>query len=87
MEKSTGEKKHTIVMMDTNIDTSNSGHNKSWNVENLQIILFDFLNNSNVFLHNKNLTHFSNIHHDSCIDHIYSNCSQYMSPVITENGI
>ena len=73
-------------MMDTNIDTSNSGHNKSWNVENLKIVLFDFLNSSNVFVHNQNLTHFSKIHHDSCIDHIFSNCAQKLSPVITERN-
>ena len=28
--------KHVIVMMDSNIDTLNSGYNKSWNVENLK---------------------------------------------------
>ena len=36
------ERKNTIVMMDTNVDMSNSGHNKSWNVEKLKIMLFDF---------------------------------------------
>ena len=36
------------------------------------------------FVHNKNLTHFSKIHHDSCIDHIFSNCSTFLTPVITD---
>ena len=71
-------------MMDTNVDTSNSGHNKSWNVEKLKIILFDFLNLSNIMIHNKRLTHFSSIYDDSCIDHIFSNCPNFISPVITD---
>ena len=54
MGKSNCGKKHVIVMMDINIDTSNSGHNKSWNVENLKTVLFDFLNHLNVYVHNKN---------------------------------
>ena len=33
-QKAIAEKKHVIVMMDTNIDTFNSKHNKTWNVEN-----------------------------------------------------
>jgi len=35
-QKAIAEKKHVIVMMDTNVDTFNSKHNKTWNVENLK---------------------------------------------------
>merc|ERR1712059_146122 len=83
-QKALNEKKNTIVMMDTNIDTLNTGHNKSFNVENLQTTLFNFLNTNNVTILNKKITHFSKVHQDSCIDHFFSNCSQFMTPVITE---
>ena len=36
------ERKNTILMMDTNVDTSNNGHNRSWNVEKLKVMLFEF---------------------------------------------
>ena len=47
------KEKNTIVMIDTNIDMSNNGHNKSWNVENLKVILFDFLNLFKLIILNK----------------------------------
>ena len=69
------EKKDVIVMMDTNNDTFNSKHNKTWNVDNLKQLLFDFMNIHNITIHNKKVTHFSTIHDDSCIDHVFSNCN------------
>jgi hypothetical protein len=58
--------------MDSNIDTFNSKHNKTWNVKNFKMILFDFLNKSNVTVRNNKITHFSKVHDDSCIDHIFT---------------
>ena len=72
-------------MMDSNIDMFNSKHNKTWNVENLKQILFDFMAKFNVTIHNKKMTHFSKVHDDSCIDHIFSNCYNFLTQVLTDH--
>ena len=81
------ENKNCIVMMDSNIDTQNSNHNKTWNVENLKTRLYDFINNNNITIHNNKIIHFSTIHQNSTIDHIFSNCPDKLTQVRTERQI
>ena len=77
------EKKDLIVMMDTNIDTSNGLHNQKYKVSGLLDILQEFLNANKISIMNSEMTFFKSQKPTSCIDHIYSNCSEKMDIIKT----
>ena len=82
------EGKETIVLMDSNIDTSdNSVHNNNYKLKHIYEDLLNFLQKHNIVLHNNKYTFFNNIHSPSCIDHIYSNCPLHITNVTTSKNI
>ena len=69
------EHKHTIVLMDDNINTTHHNtHNARYNIQALQDTLTQHMHDNNIVIHNNTPTHFSHNTTPSCIDHIYSNC-------------
>ena len=74
-ERALKEKKDTIVMMDTNIDTRcNTSHNAQYKIKDLFDMLFAHLNKYGICIHNKKFTRYRAHQQPSCIDHIFSNC-------------
>ena len=69
------ENKHTIVMMDDNLDTiKGSNHNAKYNTKTLKDAFFRHTQDHGIVLHNTMPTRFQNGTTPSCIDHISSNC-------------
>ena len=84
MENGLNGKKDTIVMMDNNLDSLfNSSHNQTYNLKPLTSELNEFLLSNTLVVYNNKITHYSSFYPNSCIDHIYSNCSNKISNCIT----
>ena len=86
-EKALSENRDTIVMMDNNIDSNpNSSHYKTYKLKDLYNTLQGHLNKHHLTLHNTKLTRFASHQPPSCIDHIYSNCANKITNVITHSN-
>ena len=82
-----GEGKDTIVLMDDNIDSNiNSSHHKQFKVKHLDELLKEHINHNNITVHNKKNTRFARNKQPSCLDHIYSNCSDKIVNVQTHTN-
>ena len=79
------ERKHLIILTDTNINTSpdadfsNRGYLKS-----LKDSLYEFLDENHLIIHNSEYTRYMINMQPSCIDHIMSNCPNFIFNVITQ---
>ena len=86
-ERALAEGKHTVVMMDDNLDTSeNSVHNKVFNLKYLYELWQKYLNKHNITQHNFKYTHFRPNKNPSCIDHVLSNCPNNINNVTTNTN-
>ena len=71
-EKALKEKKHVVVLMDDNLDSSqNSLHNKIYKLKDLYEIWQQHLDKHNITQHNFKYTHFRPNTKQKCIDHSY----------------
>ena len=73
--------------MDDNLDTSiNSWHNKKFKLQDLYEELNLIKNKYNLTQHNHKFTRFAPHQPPSCIDHIFSNCTNKISNVTTHKN-
>ena len=77
------EKRDIIVMMDTNLDTSNTRHNENYNVRGSFNMLQEHLNVTNMMIMNTEFTHFSSQYPPTCIDHFFTNTPNKLDPIKT----
>ena len=82
------ENKHTIVLMDDNIDTSlNAKHNKKYKITDLHDHMLSHININQITQHNNDHTRYVSHQPPSTIDHIYSNCPNNMKNIKTTKSI
>ena len=77
------ENKHTIVLMDDNIDTANNNHNNKYNIQQLKNAFLTHNNDHGTFIENTKPTRHMINTTPSCIDHITTNCPTLMHNTTT----
>ena len=84
IDKITKENNYLLTMSDTNIDThpSASFQGRSY-LDEFKDILYDFLDNHQMCILNKDYTRFSSHPGNSCIDHLITNIPNEMYNVTT----
>ena len=81
------ENKHTIVMMDDNIDTlQNTSHNSNYKVQTLKDAFIRHTQARDLVVHNFTPTRHMHGVSPSCIDHITSNCPLLVHSTSTHNS-